>query len=194
MCLECIKRLLRRRSAATTKRTDERVPDMEAGGGGFDSDGGTEGWGDWDESGVDLKATTPLVGDSSTQECPSALPAEPGAMEPTDITNNEPQISHKPKSPPTVAVRRRTQKKQDFFAELGMVPTYKAPKTQSRTLHLPKPGTNSRFATDQSAEDAASGWDMDTVSDTSGWVEDGVFAGVDDVLDLVDLGEDLKKD
>ena len=43
-------------------------------------------------------------------------------------------------------------------------------------------------------EDAASGWDIDTVSESSSWVEEGLFAGID-ALDVVDIGDGaLKKD
>ena len=37
-------------------------------------------------------------------------------------------------------------------------------------------GMNSRLAADEkSAQDAISGWDVDAVSEESGWMQDGVF-------------------
>lgn len=39
-----------------------------------------------------------------------------------------------------------------------------------------EPGMNSRLAADEkSAQDAISGWDVDAVSEESGWMQDGVF-------------------
>ena len=142
------------------------------------NDGGD--WGDWEGSG-NWEETSTSTTSTSTQR----------------VSNQ--QTSSSVSKPVRKPVRRRS-KKPDYFGELGMVPTIKKPMTKkvvkSQSL---RPGTslwlslllschtntfvytsttgmNSRFAADEkSAQDAISGWDVDAVSEESGWMQDGVF-------------------
>ena len=143
-----------------------------------DVEEGNDGdWGDWEGSGNWEENQT-----STSKQ--------------TRVSNQQMSSNSKPVRKP---VRRRS-KKPDYFGELGMVPTIKKPMTKkvvkSQSL---RPGTslwlslllschtntfvytsttgmNSRFAVDEkSAQDAISGWDVDAVSEESGWMQDGVF-------------------
>eukprot|EP00938_MAST-03A_sp_MAST-3A-sp1_P002669 g2669.t1 len=152
MCIgACLRRLFGRKKV----KNEEDDVDDELSKSLRDVEEGNDGdWGDWEGSGNWEENQT-----STSKQ--------------TRVSNQQMSSNSKPVRKP---VRRRS-KKPDYFGELGMVPTIKKPMTKkvvkSQSL---RPGMNSRFAVDEkSAQDAISGWDVDAVSEESGWMQDGVF-------------------
>lgn len=142
------------------------------------AEGGNEGeeeedWGTWDE--IETGRESRRL-DSKSNKC--------GAN--GDNAKRGVRPAGKAKNTPNINVRRRV--KPNYFSDFGLEvsaadvknPIVREVTHEKRGVGRPVPGANSRFAADSSsAADAVAGWDIDAVSETSGWMQDDVFSNLE---------------